>query len=188
MHNNHSVRTMNHPKEPPESSVSPDLLATIPLQDLVQDLGFLSREDQNDVDFRFPLDAGMESYDIPPVQLSKSFDLEPSSFTEEKEDEEDTTAKHETKENSTTARTTSVADRVLSSVSSVYSAESVVPKVVRVGTERTIARRASKTRHSIVDPETLARKWRIGYETAKKTLAATTQMAVRTASVPLYRR
>ena len=79
-------------------------------------------------------------------------------------------------------------DRVLSSVSSVYSAESFVPKVVRVGTERTIARMASKTRHSIVDPETLARKWRIGYETAKKTLAATTQMAVRTASVPLYRR
>lgn len=79
-------------------------------------------------------------------------------------------------------------DRVLSSVSSVYSAESVVPKVVRVGTERTIARMASKTRHSIVDPETLARKWRIGYETAKKTLAATAQMAVRTASVPLYRR
>ena len=79
-------------------------------------------------------------------------------------------------------------DRVLSSVSSVYSAESFVPTVVRVGTERTIARMASKTRHSIVDPETLARKWRIGYETAKKTLAATTQMAVRTASVPLYRR
>ena len=79
-------------------------------------------------------------------------------------------------------------DRVLSSVSSVYSAESFVPKVIRAGTDRTIARMASKTRHSIVDPETLARKWRIGYETARKTLAATTQMAVRTASVPLYRR
>ena len=79
-------------------------------------------------------------------------------------------------------------DRVLSSVLSVYSAESFVQKVISVGTDRTIARMELKTRHSLADPETLAQKWRIGYETAKKTLAAMTQMAVRTATVPLYRR
>ena len=79
-------------------------------------------------------------------------------------------------------------DRVLSSVSSVYSPEPFVQKVLQVGTERMIARMESKTRHSLVNPETLSRKWRIGFETAKKTLAATTQLAVRTASVPLYRR
>ena len=79
-------------------------------------------------------------------------------------------------------------DRVLSSVSSVYTAESFVPKVIAVGKARTIARMESKMRHSLADPETLARKWRIGYKTAKKTLAAMTQMAVRTASAPLYRR
>ena len=63
-----------------------------------------------------------------------------------------------------------------------------MPKVIGVGTERTIVPMELKTRHSLADPEMLAQKWRIGYETAKKTLAATTQMAVRTASVPLYRR
>ena len=47
-------------------------------------------------------------------------------------------------------------DRVLSSVSSVYTAESFVPKIIAVGTARTIARMESKTRHSLVDPETLA--------------------------------
>ena len=76
-------------------------------------------------------------------------------------------------------------DRVLLSVSSVYTAESFVPKVIAVGTARTIAPMELKTQNLLADPETLARKWQIGYETAKKTLAATTQMAVRTASVPL---
>ena len=74
-------------------------------------------------------------------------------------------------------------DRVLSSVLSVYTAESFVPKVIGVGMEKKIARMASKTRHSLADSEMLARKWRIGYKMAKTTLAATTQMAVRTASV-----
>ena len=67
-------------------------------------------------------------------------------------------------------------------------AVSLVPKIVCVGTERTIVRMASEIWHPIGDPEALARKLKIVYETTKKALAATTQSAAGTASVLSYRR
>ena len=46
----------------------------------------------------------------------------------------------------------------------------------------------SNDRHSKVGPEELARKWNIGLQTAKETLAASTQYGVRTAIHPMTRR
>ena len=43
-------------------------------------------------------------------------------------------------------------------------------------------------RHSIHTPEALAKKWRIGIETARETIAATTQLGIRQAIHPLTRR
>jgi len=46
----------------------------------------------------------------------------------------------------------------------------------------------AKDRHSRVSPETIARKFRCGLETAQKTLKSTTQRGVRHAIHPLHRR
>jgi len=46
----------------------------------------------------------------------------------------------------------------------------------------------SKTRHSKITPEELARKWRVGLQTARNTLKTTTQFGVRHAIHPLKRR
>jgi hypothetical protein len=45
----------------------------------------------------------------------------------------------------------------------------------------------SSDRYSKVTPKELARKWNIGLDTAKDTLAATTQFGVRTAIHPMMR-
>jgi hypothetical protein len=46
----------------------------------------------------------------------------------------------------------------------------------------------SSTRHSRVTPENLSRLWKVGLETAQKTLRATTQDGIRTALHPITRR
>ena len=43
-------------------------------------------------------------------------------------------------------------------------------------------------RHSTVSPENLSKKWKIGLETARKTLRVTTQQGIRTAVTPITRR
>ena len=53
---------------------------------------------------------------------------------------------------------------------------------------RKVSATGSKTRHSIVSPEELSRKWRVGNNTARETLKATTQRGIRTAVHPLTRR
>jgi hypothetical protein len=46
----------------------------------------------------------------------------------------------------------------------------------------------SKTRHPVVSPKELSRKWRVGVNKARQTLKATTQRGIRTAAHPLTRR
>ena len=46
----------------------------------------------------------------------------------------------------------------------------------------------SHTRRYAISPQTLALKWNIGLDTAKRTLEATTQLAIRQASHPIQRR
>jgi hypothetical protein len=88
-------------------------------------------------------------------------------------------------------------DVILSSVSSALTDATMVPRMIasiRVATylreddEPTVATIGSKQRHSAVNAEELARKWRIGLETARKTLKVTTQFGIRHALHPLRRR
>ena len=54
--------------------------------------------------------------------------------------------------------------------------------------ERRVQRIITNDRHSKIEPEELSRKCNIGLQTAKDTLAATTQHGVRTAVRPISRR
>jgi hypothetical protein len=51
-----------------------------------------------------------------------------------------------------------------------------------------IAAVETNSRHSLVTPEEVSRKWRIGLETAQQTLRVTTQQGIRTALHPITRR
>ena len=86
-------------------------------------------------------------------------------------------------------------DLVLSAISSALTIVSMVPRIaasVKVATylrdDQEIASIGTKQRHSAVNAEELARKWRVGLETARKTLKATTQYGIRHALHPLRRR
>jgi hypothetical protein len=88
-------------------------------------------------------------------------------------------------------------DVVLASVSSTLMMKSRLTKILskaRVTTylpqdcDRKIAAIGSKTRHSQVTAEGLAKKWRVGIDTARQMLKVTTQLGVRTAVHPLTQR
>ena len=91
-------------------------------------------------------------------------------------------------------------DKLLVGISSSLTLETMLPRIlssVRVATylpenqgtdSRKVSAIGSKTRHSIVSPEELSRKWRVGINTARETLKATTQRGIRTAVHPLTRR
>ena len=79
-------------------------------------------------------------------------------------------------------------ERCLLSVSSVYT-ESFWRRMEDWGAEE--ARRISaitKTPHTRVSPEDLAKRWRIGTGTAKQVLRTTTQMGIRHTTGPMTRR
>lgn len=73
--------------------------------------------------------------------------------------------------------------RIIASVSSAYVDNYMISEI-----ESNIQSLTSATRHSDVTPEILAAKWRISLESARNTLHATTQLAVRHAQHPLRRR
>jgi hypothetical protein len=88
-------------------------------------------------------------------------------------------------------------DVILASVSSTLTMESMLTRIlskVCVATylpqdcDRKFAAIGSKTRHSQVTAEELAKKWRVGIDTARQMLKVTTQLGVRTAVHPLTRR
>jgi hypothetical protein len=92
-------------------------------------------------------------------------------------------------------------DRLLVGISSSLTLESMLPRIlssIRVATylpdnpqgddTRAVSSLGSKTRHSVVTAEERSRKWRVGINTARQTLKATTQRGIRTAVHPLTRR
>jgi hypothetical protein len=92
-------------------------------------------------------------------------------------------------------------DRLLVGISSSLTLESVLPRIlssIRVAIylpdnpqgadTRAVSLLGSKTRHLVVTAEELSRKWRVGINTARQTLKATTQRGIRTAVHPLTRR
>ena len=91
-------------------------------------------------------------------------------------------------------------DKLLISISSSLTLETMLPRIpssVRVATylpennqddSRKVSAIGSKTRHSIASPEELSRKLRVGINTAREILKATTQRGIRTAVYPLTRR
>jgi hypothetical protein len=82
-------------------------------------------------------------------------------------------------------------DMLLSHVSEALSDHTMLPRMIsaiQVESAQSVGMLTSKTRHSAVSPEELSRKWRIGLETARNTLKATTQYGVRHATNPLRRR
>ena len=76
-------------------------------------------------------------------------------------------------------------NRYLSGISTALTDETLLPRMI---SNVNIAKIASKTRHSDISPESLSRKWRIGLETSRATLAQTTQQGIRTAIRPISRR
>jgi hypothetical protein len=78
------------------------------------------------------------------------------------------------------------ADVIMRQISSVYSERSLSKKVQE--TVRVTSQLISKTRHSVVSPENVARAWNIGIEKAKDTLRVTTQKGIRYAIHPIHRR
>jgi hypothetical protein len=92
-------------------------------------------------------------------------------------------------------------DQLLVDVSSSLALETMLPLIlssVRVATylpetpqdisQNVSAIRSIKTRHSVVSPEELSKKWRVGVNTARQTLKTTTQRGIRTAVQPPTRR
>ena len=85
-------------------------------------------------------------------------------------------------------------DCMLAQISVALTQQSLLPAIVAclrcTGNENEAAVSAvnTKSRHSSVTPEELARKWRIGLQTAKDTLKVTTQNGIRHALHPLKRR
>ena len=77
-------------------------------------------------------------------------------------------------------------DVVLSAVSVTHTDETMLPALIQQA--RKLNAVASNTRHTSVTPESLARSWMIGIDSAKRTLATTTQLAIRHAVHPLKRR
>ena len=79
----------------------------------------------------------------------------------------------------------------LANISPVYSQQELLPALissVRVHDYRTVHAVAVQQRHSEVNPEALAAKWKIGLQAAKDTLKVTTQYGIRHAVHPLKRR
>ena len=60
--------------------------------------------------------------------------------------------------------------------------------VEHISNERIVASVTTTDKHSSVTPENISRKWRVGLESAKKTLQVTTQTGVRTTIHPFVRR
>jgi hypothetical protein len=81
-------------------------------------------------------------------------------------------------------------DYYLSDISDALTDRSMLTHMIssiRVNSVKT-SQLTSATRHSIVTPEALSNKWRIGLDTAKNTLKVTTQFGIRHATHPLKRR
>jgi hypothetical protein len=57
-----------------------------------------------------------------------------------------------------------------------------------LSSRRIVSTAASKTRHSTISPELLAKRWGCGQKTAERTLKVTTQKGIRSAVHPLHRR
>jgi hypothetical protein len=76
-------------------------------------------------------------------------------------------------------------DKILGGISPIYSHTMLATRVAQ--SVRIIAQVASKTRHSKVTPEHVARAWNIGLDRAKETLRVTTQKGIRYAIHPIHR-
>eukprot|EP00978_Attheya_sp_CCMP212_P037828 scaffold181802_cov77-Attheya_sp.AAC.2 len=57
-----------------------------------------------------------------------------------------------------------------------------------LSSRRIVSTAASKTRHSTISPELLAKRWGCGQKTAERTLKVTTQKGIRSAVHPLHPR
>jgi hypothetical protein len=77
-------------------------------------------------------------------------------------------------------------DQILIDISPIYSHRMMTNRVMQ--SVRVVSQVASKTRHSKVTPEHLARAWNIGLDRAKETLRVTTQKGIRYAIHPIHRR
>jgi hypothetical protein len=80
----------------------------------------------------------------------------------------------------------SESDQILSDISSIYSHAKIANRAAQ--SVRIVSQVASKTRHSKVTPEHLARAWNVGLDRAKETLRVTTQKGIRYSIHPIHRR
>jgi hypothetical protein len=75
--------------------------------------------------------------------------------------------------------------RLIASISTALTDETLLPRIVA---NVHIAETISENRHSDISPESLSAKWRIGLNTARDTLKVTTQQGIRQAVRPITRR
>lgn len=80
----------------------------------------------------------------------------------------------------------SESDQILSDISSIYSHAKIANRAAQ--SVHIVSQVASKTRHSKVTPEHLARAWNVGLDRAKETLRVTTQKGIRYSIHPIHRR
>jgi hypothetical protein len=76
--------------------------------------------------------------------------------------------------------------QILSDISSIYSHAKIANRAAQ--SVHIVSQVASKTRHSKVTPEHLARAWNVGLDRAKETLRVTTQKGIRYSIHPIHRR
>lgn len=77
---------------------------------------------------------------------------------------------------------------MLSSISPALTDFTMLPALISQVHVANVSSITSDTRHSSISPDNLASKWKVSLETARNTLHATTQHAVRSAQHPLRRR